>query len=57
VSIKELARRTGMSRFARHRTITALEHARTLKAQRAERRDGEPAVEARSMAAYDALIA
>jgi transposase len=43
--------------FARHRTITALEHARTLKHQRAERRAPEPAVEVRSLAAYDALIA
>ena len=43
--------------FARHRTVTALEHARTLKTQRAERRGGEPVVEVRSLAAYDALIA
>jgi transposase len=43
--------------FARHRTITALEHARTLKTQRVERRGGEPVVEVRSLAAYDALIA
>jgi transposase len=43
--------------FARHRTITALEHARVLKAQRAERRGGEPVVEVRSLAAYDALTA
>ena len=43
--------------FARHRTITALEHARTLKAQRDERRDGEPVVEVRSLARYDQLIA
>jgi Mu transposase, C-terminal domain len=44
--------------FARHRTITALEHARTLKTQRAERRGhAEPAVETRSLAAYDALTA
>jgi transposase len=42
--------------FARHRTVTALEHARTLKAQRAERR-GEPVVEVRALARYDALIA
>jgi transposase len=42
--------------FARHRTITAMEHARTLKAQRAERR-GEPAVEIRALERYDALIA
>ncbi len=43
--------------FARHRTITALEHARTLKHQRTERRGGEAVVEVRSLAAYDALIA
>jgi transposase len=48
--------------FARHRTITALEHARTLKAQREERRAdgrrrGEPDVEVRSLARYDQLIA
>jgi transposase len=44
--------------FAKHRTITALEHARTLKAQRHERRGcAEPQVEIRSLAAYDALIA
>jgi hypothetical protein len=43
--------------FARHRTITALEHARTLKMQRAERRGGvEPAVEVRSLARYDRLL-
>ena len=43
--------------FAKQRTITALEHARALKHQRTERRGGEPLVEARSLAAYDALIA
>jgi transposase len=43
--------------FARHRAITALEHARTLKAQRAERRGSEPVVEVRSLARYDQLIA
>lgn len=45
--------------FAKHRTITSLEHARTLKAQRHERLDrgSEPAVEVRSLASYDALIA
>jgi len=53
----ELACRHARS-FARHRTITALEHARTLKTQRAERRGhGEPVVEVRSLASYDALIA
>jgi transposase len=44
--------------FARHRTITALEHARALK----RRRDGdddevEPVVQTRSLAIYDQLIA
>jgi hypothetical protein len=44
--------------FARHRTITALEHARTLKTQRQQRRGHtEPVVEVRSLAAYDRLIA
>jgi transposase len=43
--------------FAKHRTITALEHARTLKTQRHERRGGEPEVEVRSLARCDALIA
>jgi transposase len=42
--------------FARHRTITALEHARTLKAQRRDQR-AEPDVEVRPLARYDALIA
>jgi hypothetical protein len=42
--------------FAKHRTITAIEHARTLKAQRDERR-GEPVVEVRALERYDALIA
>jgi transposase len=42
--------------FARHRTITAIEHARTLKAQREERRS-EPTVEVRALERYDALIA
>jgi transposase len=52
----ELACRHSRS-FARHRTITALEHARVLKAQRQDRRGGEPVVEVRSLAAYDALTA
>jgi transposase len=53
----ELACRHARS-FAKHRTITALKHARTLKHQRADRRDGrEPLVEVRSLASYDALIA
>lgn len=43
--------------FAKHRTITALEHARTLKTQRSERRGHEPVVETRSLDVYDALIA
>jgi transposase len=42
--------------FARHRTVTAIEHARALKAQRVERR-GEPTVEVRPLARYDQLIA
>jgi hypothetical protein len=42
--------------FARHRTITAIEHARVLRDQRAERR-GEPIVEVRALDRYDALIA
>jgi transposase len=43
--------------FAKHRTITALEHARALKAQRDERRRLEPVVEVRPLERYDALIA
>jgi len=43
--------------FAKHRTITALEHARALTTQREERRGGDPDVEVRSLARYDALIA
>jgi transposase len=47
---------------ARHRTITAIEHARTLKTQRDQRRgrdrgEGGPEVEIRSLAVYDQLIA
>jgi transposase len=42
--------------FARHRTITAIEHARTLRVQREERR-GEPIVEVRALERYDQLIA
>jgi transposase len=41
--------------FAKHRTITALEHARALKQLRGA--PVEPAVQTRSLAAYDALIA
>jgi hypothetical protein len=44
--------------FAKHRTITALEHARALKAGRGDSDDiAEPAVEIRPLARYDALIA
>jgi transposase len=42
--------------FAKHRTICALEHARALKAGR-DQDVGEPAVEIRPLARYDALIA
>jgi transposase len=42
--------------FAKHRTITALEHARALRAHRGQR-DPEPPVEVRPLARYDALIA
>ena len=41
--------------FARHRTITAIEHARALKQRRGE--PAEPVVEQRPLAAYDRLIA
>jgi transposase len=41
--------------FARHRTITAIEHARALR-QRGDA-SAEPSVEIRPLAAYDALIA
>jgi transposase len=43
--------------FAKHRTISALEHARTLRARRDERRGSEPLVEVRPLERYDALIA
>ena len=43
--------------FAKHRTIIALEHARTLKTQREQRRNTDPVVEVRSLARYDQLIA
>jgi transposase len=44
--------------FAKHRTITALQHARALKRRRDGDRAGvEPAVQTRSLAVYDALIA
>jgi transposase len=42
--------------FARHRTITAIEHARELRERRGHQRD-ELVVEQRPLAAYDALIA
>jgi transposase len=51
----ELAARHQRS-FAKHRMITALEHARTLKGQRRQRRS-EPEVERRPLARYDALLA
>jgi transposase len=41
--------------FARHRTITAIEHARQLRHR--DRGSAEPAVEVRPLAAYDRLIA
>jgi hypothetical protein len=41
--------------FARHRTITALEHARALRQRRGD--PPEPVVETRSLARYDELIA
>ncbi len=40
--------------FARHRTLTALEHARTLRQLRGQQ--AEPEVETRPLARYDALI-
>jgi transposase len=43
--------------FAKHRTITALEHARALKVLRGERRGVEIEVQQRSLAVYDALLA
>lgn len=42
--------------FARHRIITGLEHARSLR-ERREKPTGEPEVEIRPLSAYDALIA
>jgi transposase len=41
--------------FAKHRTITALEHARALRARRGQ--PAEPAVEVRPLSVYDQLIA
>jgi transposase len=44
--------------FARHRTITDLQHARALKRRRdGDRAEVQPAVQTRSLAVYDALIA
>ncbi len=40
--------------FARHRTITALEHARALRASATQRRDASRSVEVRPLARYDA---
>jgi transposase len=51
----ELACRHARS-FARHRTITAIEHARALRERRGHRAD-ELVVEQRPLVAYDALIA
>jgi transposase len=51
----ELAARHERS-FARHRTITALEHARALRKLRGQP-EQEPVVELRPLARYDALIA
>ena len=42
--------------FARHRTITALQHARALRAQRGQG-DVEASIEIRPLSRYDALIA
>jgi len=53
----ELACRHARS-FARHRTITALEHARALKRRRdGNQDDRQPEVQTRSLDIYDALIA
>lgn len=43
--------------FAKHRTITALEHARALKTLRVQRAGPEIEVQQRSLDVYDALIA
>jgi hypothetical protein len=42
--------------FSRHRTITALKHARALKRRRGDS-DGELVVQTRSLDVYDQLIA
>jgi hypothetical protein len=44
--------------FAKHRTITALEHARTLRQRRGQPEpDAEPLVQQRPLSVYDQLIA
>ena len=43
--------------FAKHRTITALEHARALRERRGEPDGDELLVEQRPLAVYDQLIA
>jgi hypothetical protein len=43
--------------FAKHRTITALEHARALRSGRRKNDDVDAIVEIRPLARYDALIA
>ena len=43
--------------FAKNRTVTALEHARTLRERRGDRGDREPVVEQRPLSVYDQLIA
>jgi hypothetical protein len=43
--------------FARHRTLTALEHARALRAGRHDRRDSGEQVQVRPLDVYDQLIA
>jgi len=43
--------------FAKHRTITAVEHARTLKTQREQRPTPSRSSRVRSLARYDQLIA
>jgi Mu transposase, C-terminal domain len=43
--------------FARHRTLTAFEHARALRAGRDDRRDSGAQVQIRPLDVYDRLIA
>jgi len=53
----ELAARHERS-FAKHRVITALEHARTLRQRRGQAEpDTEPLVQQRALSIYDQLIA